>query len=267
MGRAWGAGFGRLMRMGMLALAAGGLCACAGSEPFRTLTSPLTSPKRLVENEEPLVKGGGFKIGKPYEQNGRTYVPAEDPSYRAEGIASWYGPDFHGRPTANGEIFDMNGISGAHPTLPMPSYLRVTNLANGHSIIVRVNDRGPYARERVVDLSIGAAKALDFYAQGLTRVRIEYAGRAPLNGSDDRMLLATLRHGIPAPAPTLARVAAAKPFLPPSNERPKGQEGAARSFALGAPSTPSGSAARPVVVRAPAPGESGYGLISGRGLY
>src|SRR5262249_40037198 len=129
-----------------------------------------------------------------------------------------------------------------------------------------VNDRGPYARERVVDLSIGAAKALDYYAQGLTRVRIEYVGRAPLTGSDARMLLATLRCGTPAPAPTLARVAAAKPFLPLSNERPKGQEGAARSLALGA-STPSGSAARPVVVRAPAPGESGYGLISGRGLY
>src|SRR5437867_928996 len=167
MGRAWGAGFGRLMRMGVLALAAGSLGACSASEPFRALTSP---PKRLVD-DEPVAKGGGsFKIGRPYEQNGRTYVPAEDWSYRAEGIASWYGPDFHGRPTANGEIFDMNGISGAHPTLPMPSYLRVTNIANGRSIIVRVNDRGPYARERVVDLSIGAAKALDYYAQGLTRV-------------------------------------------------------------------------------------------------
>ena len=257
------------MRMGVLALTAGSLSACSSSEPLRTLTSPLTSPSRAIEDAEPLAKGGSsFKIGKPYQQNGVTYVPAEDTSYRAEGIASWYGPDFHGRPTANGEIFDMNGISGAHPTLPMPSYLRVTNIVNGRSIIVRVNDRGPYARERVVDLSIGAAKALDYYAQGLTRVRIEYVGRAPLTGSDDRMLLATLRHGTPAPAPTLARVAAAKPFLPPpGNERPKGQEGAARSLAFGAPSTPSGSAARPVVVRAPAPGESGYGLVSGRGLY
>ena len=259
----------RLMRMGVLALAAGSLSACSTSEPLRTLASPLTSPPRPIEDAEPLAKGGGsLKIGKPYQQNGVTYVPAEDPGYRAEGIASWYGPDFHGRPTANGEIFDMNGISGAHPTLPMPSYLRVTNIVNGRSIIVRVNDRGPYARERVVDLSIGAAKALDYYAQGLTRVRIEYVGRAPLTGSDDRMLLATLRHGTPAPAPTLARVAAAKPFLPPpGNERPKGQESAARSLAFGASSMPSGSAARPVVVRAPAPGESGYGLTSGRGLY
>ena len=156
----------------------------------------------------------------------------------------------------------------------MPSYLRVTNLANGRSIIVRVNDRGPYARERVVDVSIGAAKALDFYAQGLTRVRIEYVGRAPLTGSDDSMLLATLRHGSPAPAPSLARVAAAKPFaLPPSTEKPSGREGAGRSPALGVPQAPhpvsaqTGSAARPVVVRAPAPGEAGYGLTSARGLY
>src|SRR5215468_4643569 len=236
MGRAWGAGFGRLLRMGALALAAGSLSACSTSEPLRTLTSPLTSPPRPIEDAEPLAKGGGnFKIGKPYEQNGVTYVPAEDASYRAEGIASWYGPDFHGRPTANGEIFDMNGISGAHPTLPMPSYLRVTNLANGHSIIVRVNDRGPYARERVVDLSVGAAKALDFYAQGLARVRIEYVGRAPLTGNDDSMLLATLRQGSPASVPSLARVAAAKPFaLPPNAAKPTGREGADRSLALGA---------------------------------
>src|SRR5215468_9888631 len=263
MGRAWGAGFGRLLRMGALALAAGSLSACSTSEPLRTLTSPLTSPPRPIEDAEPLAKGGGnFKIGKPYEQNGRLYVPAEDPSYRAEGIASWYGPDFHGRPTANGEIFDMNGISGAHPTLPMPSYLRVTNIVNGRSIIVRVNDRGPYARERVVDLSIGAAKALDYYAQGLTRVRIEYVGRAPLTGSDDRMPLATLRHGTPAPAPTLARVAAAKPFaLPSGTAKP-----AERSLALGT-TTQTGSAARPVAVRAPVAGEAaGYGLVSGRGL-
>jgi rare lipoprotein A len=262
-----------LRRIGVLALAAGGLGAslgaCSTSEPIRTLTSPLTSP--VVAGpaaEEPLAKGGGsFKIGRPYLQNGQVYVPAEDVGYRAEGIASWYGPDFHGRTTANGEVFDMNGISAAHPTLPMPSYVRVTNLANGRSIIVRVNDRGPYARERVVDVSIGAAKALDFYGQGLTRVRIEYVGRAPLTGSDDRMLLATLRYGSPAPVPSLARVAAAKPFALPSGT-PKPAE---RSLAQGAPQQPfaqTGGAARPVVVRAPVAGEAaGYGLVSGRGLY
>src|SRR6266704_6190238 len=177
MGRAWGAGSGRMARVMALALPASALAACSTSAPFRALTSPLASTQRSIDDQDSIAKGGGsFKIGRPYELNGRTYVPAEDPNYRTEGIASWYGPDFHGKPTANGETFDMNGISAAHPTLPMPSYLRVTNLANGRSIIVRVNDRGPYARERVVDVSIGAAKALDFYAQGLTRVRIEFVG-------------------------------------------------------------------------------------------
>jgi rare lipoprotein A len=269
-----------------LAMVASGLAACSTSEPIRTLSSPLASAPvipisapRPPEDLTPAARGGGnFKIGRPYELNGRTYVPAEEPNYRSEGIASWYGPDFHGKPTANGEIFDMNGISAAHPTLPMPSYLRVTNLANGRSIIVRINDRGPYARERVTDLSVGAAKALGYYDQGLARVRIEYVGRAPLGGSDDRMLLATLRQGSPAPAPSLARVAAAAPFkLPSGNEKTSGRGGAERSLALGSPpataasrpSAPRGGVVRPVVVRAPSPNEptAGYGLATGRGLY
>ena len=171
------------------------------------------SPK-VVEDGEPVPKGGGsYQVGKPYNINGRTYFPAENPSYRAEGIASWYGPDFHGRLTANGEVYDMHGISAAHPTLPLPSYARVTNLDNGRSIVVRVNDRGPYARNRVIDLSVGTAKALKFYGQGLARVRVEYLGRAPIEGSDDRMLMATLREGSPAPAPSRVMVASAKPFL------------------------------------------------------
>jgi rare lipoprotein A len=264
-----------------LALVASGLTACSTSEPFRAFTLAATpalpaSTQRPPNDLEPIAKGGGsFKIGRPYELNGRTYVPTEDPNYRTEGIASWYGPDFHGKPTANGEAFDMNGISAAHPTLPMPSYLRVTNLANGRSIIVRINDRGPYAKERVTDLSVGAAKALGFYDQGLARVRIEYAGRAPLGGSDDRMLLATLRYGSPAPTPSLARVAAAPPFaLPSNNERAAGRGD--RPLALGSPpgaaaqrpSAPAAGAARPVV-RAPSPSEppAAYGLATGRGLY
>ena len=97
--------------------------------------------------------------------------------------------------------------------MPLPSYARVTNLENGRSIIVRVNDRGPYTRGRIIDLSIGTAKALDFYSRGLAQVRVEYVGRAPLEGSDDRMLLATLRKGSPAPAPSKIMVAAAKPFI------------------------------------------------------
>jgi rare lipoprotein A len=155
---------------------------------------------RVVEPGEPVPKGGGrYRVGKPYVVAGRTYVPEEDPNYKAEGMASWYGDDFHGRYTANGEIFDMNSISAAHTTMPLPSYARVTNLRNHKSIVVRVNDRGPYARDRVIDLSVKTAKLLGFYGQGLTKVKVEYVGRAPIAGSDDRKLMATLRDGtVPA---------------------------------------------------------------------
>jgi rare lipoprotein A len=172
-----------------------------------------------VDEGEPIPKGGGsYKVGQPYNINGRTYAPHENPHYRGEGIASWYGRDFHGRLTANGEVYDMHSISAAHTTMPLPSYARVTNLENGRSIVVRVNDRGPYVRNRIIDLSIGTAKALDFYGKGLARVRVEYVGRAPLEGSDDAMLLATLREGSPAPAPSKVMIASAKPFLPASSE-------------------------------------------------
>ena len=157
--------------------------------------------------------------GKPYTVNGRTYVPTDNPAYRAEGIASWYGPDFHGGPTANGERYDMHGISAAHRTLPLPSYARVTNLDNGRSIIVRVNNRGPFVHNRIIDLSIGTAKALDFYKKGTASVRVELVGRAPIEGSDDQMLLATLRAGAPAPAPSNVMVASAKPPLTRDSDR------------------------------------------------
>jgi len=190
---------------------------------------------RVVADGEPVPKGGGaYRIGKPYNINGRTYVPNENPSYRTEGIASWYGPDFHGRLTANGEVYDMNAVSAAHTTMPLPSYARVTNLDNGRSIIVRVNDRGPYQRNRVIDLSIGTAKALDFYGHGLARVRVEYVGRAPLEGSDDAMLLATLREGAPAPAPSKVMIASAKPFLPKADNDKDTSLPSERAFSLGA---------------------------------
>jgi rare lipoprotein A len=199
-----------MARVGVLAMSCLTLAHCSG--PLARNDSRY-SP-RLVEDGEPVPKGGGtYRVGKPYNMNGRTYVPAENPSYRAEGIASWYGPDFHGRLTANGEIYDMHAISAAHTTMPIPSYARVTNLDNGKSIIVRVNDRGPYARGRVIDLSVGTAKALDFYRVGLAHVRVEYVGRAPIEGSDDRMLMATLRDGQPAPAPSRVMVASAAPFI------------------------------------------------------
>jgi rare lipoprotein A len=173
------------------------------------------APQSVGTNGERVSKDGGrHGVGKPYTVNGRTYVPTDNPAYRAEGIASWYGPDFHGRRTANGERYDMHGISAAHTTMPLPSYARVTNLDNGRSIIVRVNNRGPFAHNRLIDLSIGTARALDFYSSGTARVRVEFVGRAPVEGGDDQMLLATLRAGTPAPAPSKVMVASAKPFLP-----------------------------------------------------
>ena len=166
---------------------------------------------RVVEPGAPVPKGGGvYRLGRPYTVAGRTYVPEENTNYIAVGMASWYGDDFHGRYTANGEIFDMNSISAAHPTLPLPCYARVTDLANHRSIIVRVNDRGPYVGDRVIDLSVKAAKLLGFYGEGLAKVKVEYVGRAPLVGSDDRKLEATLREGTPAGV----RVASNKPFVP-----------------------------------------------------
>lgn len=117
---------------------------------------------------------GVYKLGAPYRINGRLYVPEYDPSYDRVGIASWYGDDFHGKPTANGEVFDKDRISAAHPTLPLPSRVRVTNLENGRSIELRVNDRGPFVGDRLIDLSEAAAKELGFADRGLARVRVQF---------------------------------------------------------------------------------------------
>jgi len=113
-----------------------------------------------------------YKVGKPYKIAGVWYYPEEDWNYEETGIASWYGPNFHGRPTANGEVFDMNLVSAAHRTLPMPSYVMVTNLENGRSMEVRVNDRGPYAHGRIIDLSKRAAELLGFKDNGTAKVKL-----------------------------------------------------------------------------------------------
>jgi rare lipoprotein A len=194
------------------------LANCASSGKFASRVDPkygVASSPRVVAFGDTVPKGGGtYRVGKPYTVGGRVYVPEEDVNYREEGLASWYGDDFHGRQTANGEVFDMEALTAAHPTLPMPCYARVTNLSNGKSLIVRVNDRGPYHGNRLIDVSNKAAELLDFKGNGVARVRVEYVGRAPLEGSDDRQLMATLRTGVPAPAPSLVRVASARPFVP-----------------------------------------------------
>jgi rare lipoprotein A len=263
----------------------------------------VSASTRVVEPGQPVPKGGGiYRVGKPYVVAGRTYVPEMNPQYSAIGMASWYGDEFHGRYTANGEIFDENAITAAHPTLPLPSYVRVTNLHNHKSIVVRVNDRGPYADNRVIDLSVKTAKVLGFYGNGLAKVKVEYVGRAPLAGSDDRMLLSTLRENGPALAqPVLVaanRSAAptyfdARPLrdirVPPDRPYRLGEEGARDMPA--APTTELAAAARPHAVyrdsrvepvevepvEAAAPAVSAYartgydrpaaGFINGRGLY
>jgi rare lipoprotein A len=133
---------------------------------------------------EPVQPGAGhYKLGNPYQIAGRWYYPSYDPSYAAVGIASWYGYPFHGRATANGELFDRDTPSAAHPTLPLPSIVRVTNLANQRQLDLRVNDRGPFVGDRIIDLSQAAARALGFEQHGITEVRVEFVGLADALGT------------------------------------------------------------------------------------
>ena len=156
--------------------------------------------QKVVADGERVPRGGGqYLVGRPYTVAGHRYYPVENPSYTAVGMASWYGAAFHGRRTANGEIYDMASLSAAHPTMPLPSYARVTNLENGYSVIVRVNDRGPYHARRVMDVSSRVADVLDMKAMGTAKVKVDYVGAAPMEGSDDSQLLASLRtDGSPA---------------------------------------------------------------------
>ena len=189
----------RLMAVSGVALATAN---CATSPQQKLAAGNGIDPKygvkaspRLYNEGDVIPKGGGRRYtGKPYVVAGQTYVPKENPNgYVREGLASWYGAAFHGRMTANGEVFDRHSIAAAHPTLPLPSYARVTNLDNGYSMLVRVNDRGPYHAGRVMDVSEEAADALGFHRKGTARVRVEYVGKASVAGSDDRKLLASLR--------------------------------------------------------------------------
>ncbi|HVZ50504.1 MAG TPA: septal ring lytic transglycosylase RlpA family protein [Pseudolabrys sp.] len=282
----------RFARLPALALGCLALANCSGGLSGRI--DPrygVSASARVVEPGEPVPKGGGvYRVGKPYVVAGRVYVPEENPHYTATGYASWYGDDFHGRYTANGEIFDKESISAAHPTMPLPSYARVTNLANHKSIVVRVNDRGPFARGRLIDVSVKTAELLGFYGHGIAKVKVDYVGRAPLQGSDDRKLMATLRDGAPAQAPVM--VASAKPFapayfdsrpmsrlrgpIPQPPERPyrlgddESQVAAAEPVAVSA-EAPTVSAeqpaASPVSAYAPVRDDGHVGFMSGRGLY
>lgn len=161
-------------------------------------TTPSYTPVAVPPN------AGVYKVGQPYQIDGTWYYPHEQPDYDETGVASWYGPTFYGQKTANGEVFDAGALTAAHRTLPMPVNVRVTNLENGRSLILRVNDRGPFARGRIIDVSEQAAKLLGFYAKGTARVRVTYLARADLPGTDT-----------PAGPETPPAVANALPATPP----------------------------------------------------
>lgn len=185
-----------------VALAHAGTTPTDGRVPFGFSPLDESDPRfaELPEEARPwsgprLRRGGGYKmVGKPYQIKGKWYRPSED-TRPETGRASWYGSAFHGRLTANGEVFDMNHLSAAHRTFPLPSYAKVTNMKNGRSVMVRVNDRGPFAHNRVLDVSKRTAELLGFKHAGTAEVKVEYAGPAPLQGDDEPFLLASYDNG------------------------------------------------------------------------
>ena len=173
--------------------------------------------ERVIPLGQPVPKGGGtYLTGLAYQVDGVWYYPREDPTYDRIGTASWYGELFHGRRTANGEIYDMDRLSAASPTLPLPVYARVTNLENHRSIIVRVNDRGPYANDRIMDLSRRSAELLGFRDKGTALVRVQFLARAPLNGDDsyerrylvNQSLIQVASRGVPKESVSVGSLAA-----------------------------------------------------------
>ncbi|HWU61679.1 MAG TPA: septal ring lytic transglycosylase RlpA family protein [Ensifer sp.] len=190
------------LRLLTLSFAMGSLAACGtttatktasrhGKEYFAESKYGVKASPRVVYHG-PVPKGGGREmVGKPYVVKGQVYYPKEDRNYDRVGFASWYGSAFHGRYTANGEIYDTSALTAAHPTFPLPSYARVTNMTNGASIIVRVNDRGPYERGRIIDLSSKTAEMLDMKGHGTAKVRVQYVGKARMDGQDQAFLMAS----------------------------------------------------------------------------
>ena len=197
---------GRICAVAFAALAAG----CATSERPPSVTVPSNT--------------GVYRVGNPYQIGGTWYYPREQPDYDETGIASWYGPGFYGNTTADGEVFTAQDLTAAHRTLPMPVNVRVTNLDNGESLNVRVNDRGPFAKSRIIDVSERAAKLLGFYGQGTARVRVQYVARADLpTGRPQPFGAGTpveVQNAVPA-APAAGTVeTGALPPIPGTNQAP-----------------------------------------------
>lgn len=196
---------GRLVRpllalMGLLLATA-----CAGGPGLPSLPSSQHNLAYGSETDQ--------KIGRPYQVSGVWYVPARENDYDETGVASWYGPGFHGRSTSNGERFDENLISAAHTTLPIPSYVEVRNLENGRTVVARLNDRGPFVGDRIIDMSRAAARELGFENQGTAQVRVRYLGPAPAGAT------AVAGSARSASEPLVARREEERRFEPPARQR------------------------------------------------
>ena len=154
-----------------------------GISGWLSITLILTLAGCGSSDPSPPTSGPGphFKIGRPYKINGEWYYPEFVTEYEAIGVASWYGHSYHGRLTANGEVYDMHALTAAHPTLQLPSVVEVVNLENGRSLVLRVNDRGPFVKDRLIDLSLAAARELGFERQGLAQVQVRYLGLARID--------------------------------------------------------------------------------------
>lgn len=251
-----------LLRVGVIGLTAAGLAACSSRPPS---TAPATTSAGSADTSQ-VPEKAVYKVGNPYQINGITYYPSEDYSYDETGVASWYGPGFHAKLTANGEDYDQNDMTVAHRTLPMPSFVRVTNLDNGRVAVFRVNDRGPYARGRIIDISRRGAQLLGFDQAGTARVRVQ------ILAAESRQLADALRsQGRVAPdnaskgsGTLIARVA------PPANDpkanaaprssvaverldAPNGVKSAPSTTAPSAPSAPPVVGTQPVIQPPPDP--------------
>lgn len=198
--------------------------------PVQQVVQP--APQPVEREEQAQTEEGGRpgwleqeEVGPPYQANGRWYVPTPEPGYEQTGTASWYGGDFHGRRTASGEVFDQDALTAAHPTLPIPSLVQVTNLANGREVIVRVNDRGPFVGNRLLDVSRAAAGALGFEREGHARVHVRYLGPAPRRVNADGTPAPA---SLPSPPPAQREAAEEGPasLLPPPARRDEDLAGA-----------------------------------------
>jgi rare lipoprotein A len=222
----------------LIALSLGGLVLLAGCG---------TPPEQRREASPVAEQHGGYKVGQPYQINGVWYYPSEDLSYDETGIASWYGEDFHGKYTANGDVFDLNALTAAHRTLPMPSIVQVTNLDNGRTLKLRVNDRGPYLRGRIIDVSRRAAQLLGFESPGTAKVRVRIIAAESIQAK----LIALHQGG----GEQVAESTAALPVAPVATERlptPPGVTVAKTDLPLPAPA-PVQPAPEPAAILAPPP--------------